>query len=281
MALRDIELGEELREDYRGCLRAGWRRITGWLLSISPSARRTIASCSSFSPWRSRVIRPLQRKAVRTSARGDQCVQEHGLREDRGKSARQTRGMNCRADVCGHRDNDRGMIGRSPLDFRGGGKAVKPRHVQIEEDEPWLQLVRHFTPSIPSTATTTYSRSSAAWRAGSGHSCGCPRRSGLRHPKGQPDPRARSSVARFSLSRIANLRWLLNFVERDRKDKGRARSQLTRNADLALHRVSELLANGEAEAGAFGHPRHRAVDLVETLEDPRQRSLRNAWACVN
>ena len=35
------------------------------------------------------------------------------------------------------------------------------------------------------------------------------------------------------------------------------------------------------EAGAFGHPRHRAVDLVEALEDPREGRLRNAGARVD
>ena len=35
------------------------------------------------------------------------------------------------------------MTTRAPPDLRGGGKAVEPRHVQVEKDEPRLQPVRH------------------------------------------------------------------------------------------------------------------------------------------
>ena len=44
----------------------------------------------------------------------------------------------------------------------------------------------------------------------------------------------------------------LGLVEPDREHEGRARAELARNVDVAAHGVGELLADGEAEAGAFG-----------------------------
>ena len=144
VALRDIEPGEELREDYRSCLRAGlapdhwlapfyrahcpahYRFLLGLIAAEKPSYPVVVAESGA------------KLLSVATSA-----SRKTGFDEDRAEPAGQTGGVNFGADVRGNRDDGGSMTTRAPPDLRGGGEAVEPRHVQVEEDEPRLQPVRH------------------------------------------------------------------------------------------------------------------------------------------
>ena len=244
---------------------AGCRRTTGSTGSTCDHCPEHYAFLCSLETVADRGLSRAQPAPRQPAHRRDQVVEDDRLRQHAGEAGGLAGVAHLAAGVRGHRDDRRAGAAGLAADLGGRGEAVEPRHLQVHQDQPRAVALGHLDP-LDAVGRDHRLVAALAQHRPQDHRVDLvvlddEDRAGGR-PAALGAPQAASRASPSAVDDVEARR------EGRRSSRGRARSSTSMRPPIIRARFWLMARPRPVPSVAAGQ---RAVDLVEALEDVRQR----------